>query len=141
MNVNFEIVIYCVAVFDVCSNEFLVAFLSKGLFGTTTMDDVNILATHINSQNDKNNWTKCSRFTTTWFSFVIINGYRELASAWILWYKKFQIILTQFFSISKTFFIGLQHLKITLAITLKFWQNKLVFQINLGQLLILFFFF
>lgn len=55
INVNFEIVIFCVAVFDVCSNEFLVAFLSKGLFGTTTMDDVNILATHINSQNDKNN--------------------------------------------------------------------------------------
>lgn len=55
INVNFEIVIYCVAVFDVCSNEFLVDFLSKGLFGTTTMDDVNILATHINSQNDKNN--------------------------------------------------------------------------------------
>lgn len=99
-----------------------VGSLSKSLFGTATMDDVNILASHINtltqtSNNIVNALQKHSEHMTSYMAttnkrmdnlqFGISNNFRAINT------------------LSKTFFLNLQHLEIVIENTTGILVNQL----------------
>ena len=96
--------------------------LSKGLFGTATMDDVNILASHINSlTKTTENIAHALKLHGSHMSSYMATANKRMDNLQSGISNNFKAIS----SISRTFFLDLQHLKMVLANTSKILTKQI----------------
>lgn len=96
--------------------------LSKGLFGTATMDDVNILASHINSlTKTTQNIANALKQHGAHMSSYMATANKRMDNLQLGISNNYKAIST----ISKTFFFDLQHLKMVLANTYTILTNQI----------------
>lgn len=96
--------------------------LYKGLFGTATMDDVNILASHINSLTKTTiNMANALKQHTSHMSSYMATANKRMDNLQKGISNNYKAIS----KISKTFFLDLQHLKMVLANTSKILTEQI----------------